>query len=78
MAWGSGELAFKLIGAVARSTEGTNTGHENAKGMACAGIRVERSVREPLHNLKPRNSKPYKSMTYKDAFGDFRGYTDHS
>ena len=31
-----------------RSTEGaqgTNTGHENAEGMACVGVRVERRVR---------------------------------
>ena len=38
-------LTPKLTGAVARSAEGTNTGHENAEGMACVGVRVERPVR---------------------------------
>jgi hypothetical protein len=38
-------LTPKLTGAGARSAEGTNTGHENAEGMACVGVRVERHVR---------------------------------
>lgn len=40
-----GCLTPKLTGAVARSAEGTATGHENAEGMACSGVRVERPVR---------------------------------
>ena len=35
----------KLTGAGARSAECTNTGHENAEGMAFFGVRVERTVR---------------------------------
>jgi hypothetical protein len=38
-------LTPKLTGAGARSAEGTNAGHENAEGMACIGVRVERPVR---------------------------------
>ena len=34
-----------LTGAGARSAEGTTAGHENAEGMACRGVRVERPVR---------------------------------
>jgi hypothetical protein len=34
-----------LTGAGARSAEGTDTGHENAEGMACVGVRVEPPVR---------------------------------
>jgi len=37
-------LTPKLTGAGARSAEGTNTGHENAEGMACVGVRVEPPV----------------------------------
>ena len=35
----------RLTGAGARSAEGTNTGHENAEGMASVGVRVEPTVR---------------------------------
>lgn len=41
----SQSLTPKLTGAGARSAEGTNTGHENAEGMASVGVRVERPVR---------------------------------
>lgn len=36
----------QLTGAAARSAEGTATGHENAEGMACSGVRIERPVRQ--------------------------------
>jgi hypothetical protein len=39
-----GSLTPWLTGAGARRAEGTDTGHENAEGMACVGIRVERPV----------------------------------
>jgi hypothetical protein len=39
-----GHLTPKLTGAVARSAEGTNTGHQNAEGMASVGVRVEPPV----------------------------------
>jgi hypothetical protein len=35
----------RLTGAGARSAEGTDTGHENAEGMASVGVRVEPTVR---------------------------------
>jgi len=38
-------LTPRLTGAGARSAEGTNTGHENAEGMASVGVRVEPTVR---------------------------------
>ena len=38
-------LTPKLTGAVARSAEGTDTGHDNGEAMACVGVRVERPVR---------------------------------
>jgi len=38
-------LTPKLIGAGARSAQGTNTGHENGEAMASVGVRVERPVR---------------------------------
>jgi hypothetical protein len=38
-------LKPRLTGAGARSAEGTNTGHENAEGMASVGVRVEPTVR---------------------------------
>lgn len=38
----------RLIGAVARSVEGTNTGHKNDEAMASIGVRVERLVRRQL------------------------------
>ena len=38
-------LTPRLTGAGARSAEGTNTGHENAEGMASVGVRVEPIVR---------------------------------
>jgi hypothetical protein len=38
-------LTPRLTGAVARSAEGTNTGHKNAEGMASVGVRVEPTVR---------------------------------
>jgi len=37
-------LTPRLTGAGARSAEGTNTGHENAEGMASVGVRVEPPV----------------------------------
>ena len=37
-------LTPRLTGAGARSAEGTNTGHENAEGMASVGVRVEPTV----------------------------------
>jgi hypothetical protein len=40
-----GGLTPRLTGAGARSAEGTNTGHENAEGMASVGVRVEPPVR---------------------------------
>ena len=33
-------LTPRLTGAGARSAEGTNTGHENAEGMASVGVRL--------------------------------------
>ena len=42
---GASGLTPRLTGAGARSAEGTDTGHENAEGMACVGVRVERPVR---------------------------------
>ena len=39
------DLTPRLTGAGARSAEGTNTGHENAEGMASVGVRVEPTVR---------------------------------
>ena len=38
-------LTPRLTGAVARSAEGTNTGHENGEAMASVGVRVEPPVR---------------------------------
>ena len=38
-------LTPRLTGAGARSAEGTNTGYENAEGMASVGVRVEPTVR---------------------------------
>jgi hypothetical protein len=38
-------LTPRLTGAGARSAQGTNTGHENAEGMASVGVRVEPPVR---------------------------------
>ena len=41
----------RLTGAVARSVEGTSTGHENAEGMTSVGVRVEPPVRRfDFHN----------------------------
>ena len=40
----SGRSTPRLTGAGARSAEGTNTGHENAEGMASVGVRVEPPV----------------------------------
>ena len=37
-------LTPKLNDAVARSAEGTNTGHENGEAMASVGVRVEPPV----------------------------------
>ena len=37
-------LTPRLTGSGARSAEGTNTGHENAEGMASVGVRVEPTV----------------------------------
>ncbi|WP_374668643.1 hypothetical protein, partial [Acinetobacter sp.] len=31
--------------------EGTNTGHENAEGMASVGVRVQRPVRPAFHGI---------------------------
>ncbi|MBK7353898.1 MAG: hypothetical protein IPJ05_10505 [Nitrosomonas sp.] len=42
---GMRRLTPRLTGAGARSAEGTNTGHENAEGMASVGVRVEPPVR---------------------------------
>ncbi len=41
-------LTTWLTSAGARSAEGTTTGHKNAEGMACRGVRVERTVRQLL------------------------------
>ena len=38
-------LTPRLTGAVARSAEGNNTGHENGEAMASVGVRVEPRVR---------------------------------
>jgi hypothetical protein len=38
-------LTPRLTGAGSRRLEGTNTGHENAEGMASVGVRVEPTVR---------------------------------
>lgn len=38
-------LTSRLTGAVARSAEGTNAGHENAEGMASICVRVQPPVR---------------------------------
>jgi hypothetical protein len=38
-------LTPRLTGAGARSAQGTNTGHQNAEGMASVGVRVEPTVR---------------------------------
>ena len=50
-------LTPRLTGAGARSAEGTNTGHQNAEGMACVGVRVEPTVRlgrvvEDVHSAR--------------------------
>ena len=53
---GFGHLTPRLTGAGSRRLEGTNTGHENAEGMASVGVRVEPTVRlvadELVHELK--------------------------